>query len=75
MYVCGWGSFEVEWEESGFLLLPALEALATHIWQLFCINSPVVSLGQAQKGAELRGMWVGVWGGREAIGSNDLTGM
>ena len=32
------GSLEVKCEKSGFSLLSALEALATHIWQLFCIN-------------------------------------
>lgn len=26
-------------EESGFSPRPASEALATHIWQLFCINT------------------------------------
>lgn len=54
------GSLEVKCEESEFSLL-ALEALATHIWQVFCIHTipPEVSLGQARKGAEWRGLrWV-----------------
>ena len=32
------GSLEVKCEESGFSLHPGLEALATHIWRLFCVN-------------------------------------
>ena len=36
MCVCGWGNSEVKCGESGFSPLPVLEALAPHIWQLFC---------------------------------------
>lgn len=32
------GSLEVKCEESEFSFRLALEALATHIWQLFCIH-------------------------------------
>lgn len=70
------GNLEVKCEEYGFSLLPALEALAPHIWQLLwrnTISQWITWVGT--KGNRMEAMWMGAWGGRKAIGSNDLRGM